>query len=49
MNVEDCIQIKELQSVGTKGMKKRIAQEEKKEDKEEVSSYNEKKKHNVKI
>ena len=49
MNVEDCIQIKELQSVGTKGMKNRIAQEKKKEEKEEIGSYNEKKKHNVKI
>ena len=46
MNVRDYIQIKELESVGAKGMKKGIAQEEKKE---EVGSYNEKKKHNVKI
>ena len=30
-------------------MKKRIAQEKKKEDKEEVGSYNEIKKHNLKI
>ena len=49
MNVEDYIQIKELQIVGAKGMKKGIAQEEKKKEKEEVGSYNEKKKHNVKI